>query len=126
MAMEELKRLKKQQEDFNGGVVQLRKDYFIFTWPDGRLVDNCYLSKHFAKLIKKHGLSMNFHGLRHSYATALLQTGEHRKVVQELLGDSTISVVLDTYTYVTPGLKERAADKLDGLFGSLSLVNEGK
>lgn len=70
---------------------------------------------------------MNFHGLRHSYATALLQTGEHPKVVQELLGDSTIRVVLDTYSHVTPGLKERAAGKLEGLFDKKkpSLAKEG-
>lgn len=41
---------------------------------------------------------------------------EHRKVVQELLGDATISVVLDTYSHVLPGLKEQAAIKLDKLF----------
>lgn len=39
--------------------------------------------------------------------SALLQEREHPKVVQELLGSSIISVVLDTYSHVTPGLKER-------------------
>jgi integrase len=101
----------------NGEKHDLKQDqWFAFTWEDGRLVDPFYLSKHFAKLIKKYGLSLNFHGLRHSYATALLEAGEHPKVVQELLGDSTISVVLDTYSHVLPGLKERAASKLDELF----------
>jgi integrase len=60
------------------------KRQLIFTWGDGRLVDPFYLSKHFAKLIKKYGLSLNFHGLRHSYATALLEADIHPKVVQEL------------------------------------------
>lgn len=124
MAIEALKQIKKRQEEFHGGVIQLRKDTFVFTWPDDRLVDNCYLSKHFAKLIKNQGLSMNFHGLRHSYATALLQAGENPKVVQELLGDSTISVVLDTYSHVTPGLKEKAAGKLEGLFENLVQDNK--
>jgi integrase len=66
--------------------------------------------------MREHNLSVNFHGLRHSYATALLGANVHPKVVQELLGDSTISVVLDTYSHVLPGLKERAASKLDDLF----------
>ena len=69
---------------------------------------------------------MTFHVLRHSYATALLQAGEIPKIVQELLGDSTITVVLDTYSHVIPGLKERAAGKLDGLFGDPPLARELK
>lgn len=97
---------------------------YIFTWQDGRIVDPFYLSKHFRELIHENGLSVNFHGLRHSYATALLTAGEHPKVVQELLGDSTISVVLDTYTHVVPGLKERAASKLEEIFNPKSKVNQ--
>ncbi|HEX3047318.1 MAG TPA: site-specific integrase [Bacillota bacterium] len=111
-------RKKQNQEKIKLGEAYTDSDrHFVFTWEDGRLVDPLYLSKHFSKLIKKYGLSLNFHGLRHSYATALLEAGEHPKVVQELLGDSTISVVLDTYSHVLPGLKERAASKLDSLFG---------
>lgn len=123
LAVMELKKLKKRQAEEKlrlGDAYQRNGDnqeqWYVFTWEDGRLVDPFYLSKHFAKLIKSQNLSMNFHGLRHSYATALLQAGEHPKVVQELLGDSTISVVLDTYSHVTPGLKEKAAGKLEGLF----------
>jgi integrase len=108
----------------NGLMHDLKQDkWFVFTWEDGRLVDPFYLSKHFSRLVKKYGLSLNFHGLRHSYATALLEAGEHPKVVQELLGDSTISVVLDTYSHVLPGLKERAANKLDNLFSTKKLSN---
>jgi integrase len=110
-------RAKQNEEKFRLGEAYTDSErQFVFTWEDGRLVDPFYLSKHFAKLIKKYGLSLNFHGLRHSYATALLEAGEHPKVVQELLGDSTISVVLDTYSHVLPGLKERAVSKLDELF----------
>jgi integrase len=129
-AVEELKRLKKRQneEKLRLQITGLYQDNgFIFTWEDGRMVDPTYLSKHFLKLIRQHGLSVNFHGLRHSYASALLAAGEHPKVVQELLGDSTISVVLDTYSHVLPGLKERAASRLEGVFEKKkpSSANEG-
>jgi integrase len=97
---------------------EYKNDGFVFTWEDGRMVEPNYLSKHFLKLMRENNLSVNFHGLRHSYATALLKANVHPKVVQELLGDSTISVVLDTYSHVLPGLKERAASKLDDLFSS--------
>jgi integrase len=55
--------------------------------------------------------------MRHSYATALLKAGEHPKIVQELLGDSTISVVLDTYSHVVPGLKERTSETMSKILG---------
>lgn len=41
-------------------------------------------------------------------------------MVQELLGHSPISVTLDTYSKVMPGLKERAAEKLDRILKAKS------
>jgi integrase len=118
-AVEVLKKLKARQaaEELKLKITgKYKNDGFVFTWEDGRMVEPNYLSKHFLKLMREHNLSVNFHGLRHSYATALLGANVHPKVVQELLGGSTISVVLDTYSHVLPGLKERAASKLDDLF----------
>ena len=39
--------------------------------------------------------------------------GEHQKVIQERLGHATISITLDTYSHVTPGLQRAAALALD-------------
>ena len=36
-------------------------------------------------------------------------------MVQELLGHASVVITLDTYSKVMPGLKERAAEKLDGI-----------
>src|SRR5438132_8079033 len=60
---------------------------------------------------------MRIHDLRHSYATILLATGEHPKVVQEILGHSSVQLTLDTYSHLLPDLmlKERAAAKLDAI-----------
>ncbi len=64
---------------------------------------------------------IRFHDLRHCHATLLLQLGVHPKVVQERLGHSTISMTLDTYSHVVPGLQERAAVDLEArLFGETS------
>ena len=44
----------------------------------------------------------------------LAPTGSvHPKVVQERLGHSTISMTLDTYSHVVPGMQERAAAELE-------------
>lgn len=56
-----------------------------------------------------------FHDLRHTYATRLFELGEDPKTVQELLGHSTISITLNTYTHVLESVKEKAVLKLDKL-----------
>jgi hypothetical protein len=47
----------------------------------------------------------------------MLTMGVHPKVVQELLGHSSISLTLDTYSHVLPSMQQEAMDKLNGLFG---------
>lgn len=57
------------------------------------------------------------HDLRHTTASVLLAARIHPKVVQELLGHSTITTTLDTYSHLTPVLHEEAAHILDLLLG---------
>jgi len=45
----------------------------------------------------------------------LLAQGIHPKIVQERLGHSQISLTLDTYSHVLPGMGREAASKLDAL-----------
>jgi integrase len=72
-------------------------------------------------VIKQTGLPrIRFHDLRHCHATLLFNQGVHPKVVQERLGHSTISMTLDTYSHVVPGMQEQAvADMEARLFGTL-------
>jgi deoxyribonuclease V len=62
---------------------------------------------------------------RRCHATLLLQHGVHPKVAQEHLGHSTISMTLDTYSHVAPGMQERAAADLEArLFGDRRLTEQ--
>ena len=68
-------------------------------------------------LLKKAGLPhKRFHDLRHTCATSLLTKGVHPKVVQELLGHSSISVTLDTYSHVLPNMQAKAVAAMDAIF----------
>ena len=70
----------------------------------------------FKKLLKKAELpDIRFHDLRHSAATLLLGLGVHPKVVQELLGHTQISMTMDIYSHVLPGLQQDAVGKLNTL-----------
>jgi integrase len=63
--------------------------------------------------MRRQGLPIRLHGLRHSHATQLLAQGVHPKITQERLGHSSISITLDLYSHVLPGMQEDAAAKVD-------------
>jgi integrase len=58
---------------------------------------------------------IRLHDLRHSWASLALGAGVHPKIVSERLGHASISVMLDTYSHVTVGLQQDAADTVAAL-----------
>jgi integrase len=70
----------------------------------------------FQKLLEEAGLPrQRFHDLRHACASLLLAQGEDLKVIQELLGHSTIAVTANTYSHVMNELKRGAAARMDAV-----------
>ncbi|MBI2863138.1 MAG: site-specific integrase [Chloroflexi bacterium] len=53
--------------------------------------------------------------LRHSCASLLLAAGIHPKIVAERLGHSSVTLTLNTYSHVLPGLQQDAANTLQSL-----------
>jgi hypothetical protein len=51
----------------------------------------------------------------HTFATFQPAAGERPKVVQEILGHSSIKTTMDTYSHVIPGMQEEAAGRLQRL-----------
>ena len=67
-------------------------------------------------LLKRAGLSdIRFHDLRHTCVTLLLTKGVHPKIVQEMLGHSSISITLDLYSHVLPDMQEKAVEAMDDI-----------
>jgi len=86
----------------------------VFPRPDGSTMPPDSFSTNFAAFIRRSGLKhIRFHDLRHSHATQLLLQGVHPKIVSERLGHSNISITLDTYSHVLPGMQEDAVLKID-------------
>lgn len=81
------------------------------------------LNKKFKALLKEAGLpDIRFHDLRHTAATLMLQKGIHPKVVQERLGDSQISITLETYSHVLPSMQQEAAEKMDQIIVPIQII----
>ena len=57
----------------------------------------------------------NDYDARHTHASLMLKQGIHPKIVQERLGHTSISITLDTYSHVAPGLQEAAANRFDDM-----------
>lgn len=97
----------------------------IFTSTIGTPIDHRNLFREFKELLKEAGLpDIRFHDLRHTAATLMLQQNIHPKVVQERLGHSDISLTLNTYSHVLPGMQEEAAEKMDTLLTPIDISRE--
>lgn len=94
--------------------VSLNPDDFVFIRYDSHPINPNTITLAFRRIIKKAGLKrIRIHDLRHTHATLMLKAGVHPKIVSEHLGHSSITVTLDTYSHVAPGLQEAAAVGFD-------------
>lgn len=80
---------------------------------DGAPMSPREVTKAFVRLARKLKLPIRFHDLRHTHISHLLAAGVHPKVASERAGHASISITLDTYSHVLPGLQEDAARKID-------------
>jgi integrase len=82
----------------------------MFTYADGRPIRPEYLTHRFRVLIRELDLPpIRLHDLRHGAATIALASHTDLKVVQQMLGHSSIVTTADTYTSVLPETAHRAA-----------------
>lgn len=69
----------------------------------------------------RRGGDVTFHTLRHTSASLLCAAGVHPKVVQEMLGHSSIAITMDLYSHTTSSLQADASTRLgDALRGPLA------
>ncbi len=56
--------------------------------------------------------NINFHALRHTFATRAIESGIDVKSISEILGHSTVSMTLEKYVHITMEQKQRQINKL--------------
>ena len=58
---------------------------------------------------------INFHALRHTFATRCIEAGVDDKTLSEILGHSNVSITLNTYVHSSMSLKRTQLEKLSEL-----------
>ncbi len=59
------------------------------------------LKREFKSALRRGGLrDIRFHDLRHTYASLLINQGEHPKYIQNQMGHASISITMDTYGHL--------------------------
>jgi integrase/recombinase XerD len=98
-------------------ITHFRPEKYLF---EGQYRGNRYsassLDKVFKEAVKRTGLKreVTLHGLRHSYATHLLESGTDLRYIQELLGHKS-SRTTEIYTHVTTQSIQKIRSPFDDL-----------
>jgi integrase len=88
-------------------------DEFLIADELGRSYHPDSVSEWFAEKVKSTGLRpIRLHDCRHTAASLMLAAGEQVKVVSEMLGHSSVTITLNLYAHVMPGMAEKAGERL--------------
>ena len=72
----------------------------------------------FKRTLKAAGLhDINFHALRHTFATRALEAGMDIKVLSSILGHAQASTTLNLYAHALPDHKRQSMDKMAAFYG---------
>lgn len=84
-----------------------------FVWGKGdRITDPGVARNGYDRFLKRYRLpKVNFHGLRHTYATRLVESGGDIKTISTLLGHSDVSTTLNLYVHPSLDSKRRVTNK---------------
>lgn len=90
---------------------------FLLSGESERFVEPRALSYIFKKYVKECGLKdLNFHALRHTFATRCVESRFDIKILSEILGHSSVKITLDRYVHSSMELKRKNMEKLAEIF----------
>ena len=100
----------KQKDEITEFGLEWSESRYVFSQADGSPLYPNLVSRAFSQLMKEAEIPrVRFHDLRHTHATLMVKQGVNPKIVSERLGHASVTITLDTYSHVLPGLQEEAA-----------------
>ena len=92
-------RMKKKRAERS---VSLQYKDYVFVGREGTPLKTYAYNKCLVRIGKKIGVDkLTMHALRHTFATRCIENGIKPKVLQKLLGHSSIAMTMDLYVHVT-------------------------
>lgn len=96
--------------------LQRNSDAYILTGKCDSFIEPRNMQYYFKSVLKKCSIrDVNFHILRHTFATRCVESGFEIKSLSEILGHSDVKITLQRYVHSSIDLKRKNMDKLNFL-----------
>lgn len=106
-----------QIEIFDMLGLEFTEETYIFCNPMGNVYDPRVFEDLFKRKLEEAGLKeINFHALRHTFATRALEAGMDVKVLSALIGHAQPSTTLNLYGQALPDHKKASMEKMSGFY----------
>ena len=90
---------------------------YVLTGRSDSYVEPRTLQNYFKRILKQCGIEdVNFHVLRHTFATRCVELGFDVKSLSEILGHANVNITLNRYVHPSMDLKQQNMSKLSDLF----------
>ena len=108
----------KQKEMLQAQGLSITPNTPIFSTPTGIVYEPRTYEDLFKRTLKAAGVQdINFHALRHTFATRALEAGMDIKVLSSILGHAQASTTLNLYAHALPDHKRQSMDKMSAFYG---------
>lgn len=88
---------------------------FFLTGKENSYIEPRTMQNHFKTIIRTAGIAeVNFHALRHTFATRSIENGIDAKILSEILGHASVKLTLDRYVHPSEEQKRRSMNTLPG------------
>ncbi len=92
-----------------------QETYFL-TGQKEKYVEPRTMENHFKSAVHAAGIkNVNFHALRHTFATRCVELGFDVKTLSEILGHSSVRITMDRYVHPTKATKQKYMDMLSDI-----------
>lgn len=86
---------------------------FVLTGSSEKYIEPRTMQNHFKRILQESGItSVNYHALRHTFATRCVEVGFEIKTLSEILGHATVNITLNRYVHSSFELKRQNMNKL--------------
>ena len=90
------------------------EDAYVLSGSENKFVEPRTMENRFKSILKKCGVEkINFHALRHTFATKCVELGFDVKSLSEILGHANVNITLNRYVHPSMKLKHANMNKLN-------------